>query len=424
MNETQSPTASAWTCPFCSLLCDGFQPDGPQPMRLIGTDCARAHAGLAAHRSGPISSEPFIDGRSSSGGDAIGAAAHRLFAWKQPLFSGLGTDVAGARILYRLAARTGAICDHADGAALMHGVRAVQDRGQFYTTLGEVSTRADLIVCVGTQATAHYPEFFRRCGLEQADSPCRTLVFLGVQPPAFVPPNLEVRTLIGSGDPFADLQQLCALVDGRRMPSPDPAFVTLAEQLHAARYAVLVWEAGVLPAHGALLVEALNRIVASLNLTTRAATFSLGGSDGAYTINNVFTWLSGLPLRTRVQQSSVQHEPLRFDTQSLLSDHAVDGLLWVASFDPTRVPPATDLPCVVLGPPAMSTRLRDTGMLDRCIFLPVATPGLNAPGHLFRTDGGIVVPLVPAGPTSLPTVAEVLMRIDQRVAATTTREAS
>ncbi|HET9644983.1 MAG TPA: formylmethanofuran dehydrogenase, partial [Burkholderiaceae bacterium] len=208
------------------------------------------------------------------------------------------------------------------------------------------------------------------------------------------------------------------------MPSPDPAFVTLAEQLHAARYAVLVWEAGVLPAHGALLVEALNRIVASLNLTTRAATFSLGGSDGAYTINNVFTWLSGLPLRTRVQQSSVQHEPLRFDTQSLLSDHAVDGLLWVASFDPTRVPPATDLPCVVLGPPAMSTRLRDTGMLDRCIFLPVATPGLNAPGHLFRTDGGIVVPLVPAGPTSLPTVAEVLMRIDQRVAATTTREAS
>jgi formylmethanofuran dehydrogenase subunit B len=423
MNETQSPAASAWTCPFCSLLCDAFQPDAPQPTRLIGTDCPRAHAGLAAHRSGPVSSDPLVDGRPSGFDESIETAAGRLSTWRQPLFGGLGTDVAGARMLYRLAARTSAICDHAEGPALMHGVRAVQDRGQFYTTLGEVSTRADLIVCIGTKAIAHYPEFFRRCGLGQPGSPCRSLVFFGVQPPTAVPPNVEVHTLIGSGDLFTDLQQLCALVDGRRMSAPEAAFVTLAEQLRTARYAVLVWEAGVLPAHGALLVEALNRIVASLNLTTRAATFSLGGSDGAYTVNNVFTWLSGLPLRTRIQSSSLQHEPLCFDTERLLFDHAVDGLLWVSSFDPMRLPPATDLPCIVLGPPAMTTRLRESGRLDRCIFLPVATPGLNATGHLFRTDGGIVVPLVPAGATSLPTVAEVLTRIDQKLPATTTREA-
>ena len=96
----------------------------------------------------------------------------------------------------------------------------------------------------------------------------------------------------------------------------------------------------------------------------------------------------GLPLRTRVSACGLEHDPQRFGTNRLLADGAVDGVLWVQSFDPTRVPPTTTLPRIVLGPLAMSAKLEADD-----IFIPVATPGLHADAHLFRTDGPVLLRL-------------------------------
>ena len=404
-----------WTCPFCALLCDGFGVDttGALPV-LQGSDCPRARAALASHVRTPDAAAATIDGEPATLEAAIAEAARRLGSWRQPLFGGLGTDIAGARALYRLAARTGAISDHADGRALMHGLRAQQDRGQFTATLAEVRARADLVVCIGTPAITRYPEFFNRCELDGPGGPRPALVFLGAAVPDGLPPALEASAVAATGDLFDDLQQLAALVALQHVPRPHAPLAVLAQQLRSARYAVLVWEPGVLPAHGALWAEMLNRVVATLNRHTRAASLALGGSDGAASVNQVFTWLSGLPLRTRIGQDGLEHEPLRFDAERLVADGAVDGLLWISSFDPTRVPPCAGPaapPRIVLGPPAMGPRVGAAGT----VFLPVATPGLNDAGHLFRTDGLIVVPLVAARDDGLSGVADVLARIAARI---------
>lgn len=399
-----------WTCPFCALLCDSFALEAAQVPVLHGSDCPRARAALAAHarRDAPAA---FVDGVTVAADDALAEAARRLAQWRQPLFGGLGTDVAGARALFRLAARTGAICDHADGEALMHGLRALQDRGQAYTTLAEIRARADVLVCVGTQAVAHYPEFFRRCGLDRPDTPCRRLVFLGVEPPAGLPPHVAVQRIAGTGNAFTDLQQLAGMVASAPLVrEADAELASLAADLRQARYSVLVWEAATLPPHGALLVELLNRIAATLNALTRAATFALGGSDGAYAVQQAFTWLCGLPLRTRFGAAGLEHEPVRFATARLLQRHGADGLLWTWSFAPERLPPATALPRIVLGPPGMAARLRAVDAAQHCVFLPVATPGFNAPGHLFRSDG-VVVPLVAARDDGLAGVDRTVARL-------------
>lgn len=373
--------------------------------------CPRARAALA-RLAGGVAPSASIDGAPAAHDAAIRAAAERIGRSHQPLFAGLGTDIAGARALYRLAARTGAICDHADGAQLVHGLRALQDRGQYTATLAELRSRADLIVCVGTPAAARFPRFFRRAGIGQAGSPCRRLVFVGCAAPAVDADGVEVDALPGSGDVFADLQQLAALVAQQWLREADPALRSLAGQLHAARYAVLVWEAGTLPRAGALVVEALNRIVGTLNRSTRAATFALGGSDGGHSVTQTLTWLGGLPIRTRITPRGLQHEPHRYDTHRLLAQRAVDALLWISSFDPERLPPPAVLPRVVLGPPAMARHLQ----AQQTVFIPVATPGLNADAHLFRTDGPVVLPLPAARNDGLAGVAEVLDAITQRLA--------
>ncbi|MDR1967205.1 MAG: formylmethanofuran dehydrogenase [Burkholderiaceae bacterium] len=402
VGTAQNNAPAPWTCPFCALLCDGFGvAHGPPgtPLALTGGACPRARSALAAF-NGMAARQPCINGHDSGLDSALDAAAALLAASRQPLFGGLGTDVAGARALYALACETGAICDHARGAALTQGLRAQQDRGGYSATLMEVRTRADLIVCVTGSPTPHYPEFLHRCGIEAPDDARLAML-----------PASD-----GGGGLFDTVALLAALLAGRLPANADrvPAeLAALSQRLRAARYAVLVYEPGRLPAHGALIIESIQRIVATLNRSTRAAALALGGDDGAVTVNQVFAWLSGLPLRSRAGPMGLEHEPLCFDAARLLADGAVDALLWVASFGQESAPPRTGLPCIVLGHPRTAL---PQGAGER-VFIPVSTPGIGAGGHLFRTDGVVMLPLRALYDDGLPGVAEVVRRLTRKVQA-------
>ncbi|MEO5732382.1 MAG: formylmethanofuran dehydrogenase, partial [Rubrivivax sp.] len=189
-------------------------------------------------------------------------------------------------------------------------------------------------------------------------------------------------------------------------PTARPAASAIAERLLAARYAVIVYETRNLGAHGALVIEMLQRVVAMLNRSTRAAVLALGGGEGAATVNAVFTWLSGLPLRSRAGLHGIEHEPLLYGTERLLADGAVDLLLWIASYGTEAAPPAAAarLPRIVLGHPTWAAA-------DLDVYIPVATPGIGNDGHLFRTDGAVLMPLHALREETLPSVADVLRAI-------------
>ena len=404
--SSPAPTAAPWTCPFCPLLCDSFAVElGTGGWALTGSECPRARSALSRFDISAASASAQIDGVASDADAAIAAAARLLAASRQPLFGGLGTDVAGARALYTLACRTGAICDPAGGAALFHGLRALQDRGGFTTTLAEVRTRADLIVCVGSMPTERHPEFLRRCGIGEGGS--AQVVLLQPSTAPADPAGEGVETVRFEGDLFDAVAMLAACVAGRAVGDAAGALGALAARLHAARYAVLAYETAPLPAQGALIVEAIHRIVSTLNQATRAAALPLGGGEGASTVNAVFTWLSGLPLRTRAAPTGLEHEPLCFDASRLLADRTVDALLWIASFGTEPAPPATNLPRIVLGHPGLAAAVRGAAT----VFIPVSTPGISSVGHLFRTDGSVLMPLRALRGDGLPTVAEVLGRL-------------
>jgi len=415
----QSTAGSTWTCPFCPLACDHFgvaAGAGNGPLALQGGECRRASQALAQFTGRPSEASPQVDGQSRDLTSAVAAAARLLDASRQPLFGGLGTDVAGARALYPLACATGAVCDADAGEALMQGLRALQDRGGFTTTFAEVRTRADLIVFVGGVPTDLAPLIGPRCGIGDAQVPQRQVLVLGprADDEALLAHwvgkgDVGIDTVPLHGDLFDTLALLCALVDHRAVPCAPDALRGLARRLHAARYAVLVGAPARLPAQGALILEAVNRVVGSLNRTTRAAALWLGGGNGAATVNQVFAWLSGLPLRSRAGPAGLEHEPLAFDAARLLADGVVDALLWVASFDAGAVPPPNRLPMVVLGHPALATTLRRTG--PTTVFIPVATPGIGSAGHLFRTDGTVLMPLQAVYRDRLPSVADVAGRL-------------
>ncbi len=325
--------AARWTCPFCLLLCDtatvAVDAAGALSLRGAGCDCARR--ALAGFNASAAPASPLIDGAPASLEAAIAAAARILQASRQPLFGGLGTDVAGARALYRLASATGAICDAAGGEPLSQSLRVMQDRGQYTTTLAEVRTRADLIVCLQGLPLQQAPTFFDRCGVGEAQPLAgqRHLVMLGGGDDAALAalaalgerPGVTVESLpLHRGDVFETVALLAALVAGRAVASAPQGLRGLSDRLQQARYAVLVGEPGKLPAQGALVIEGINRIVGQLNQRSRAAALWLGGGNGAGSVNQVFSWLSGLPLRSRAGPLGLEHEPQCLAGERLLAD--------------------------------------------------------------------------------------------------------
>ncbi|MGD9835914.1 MAG: formylmethanofuran dehydrogenase [Piscinibacter sp.] len=417
--SSSATAASAWTCPFCPLACDhaGVRVGaGAEPLQLTGVECARARDALSRFTSAAAMPMAEIDGQAVTLEAAFDAAVQRLAASRQPLFAGLGTDVAGLRALYPLACATGAICDAAPGDALMHGLRALQDRGQFTTTLAEVRTRTDLIVFVGGLPLPTAPLIRERMGIGDAQVPKRHVVLLGPRPgddavlQTWAGNGVSVEVLPLCGDLFDTVSLLDALVAGR--PAMAGASVpeglrALSQRLRAARYAVISGSVAKLPEQGALIVETLYRTINELNRSTRAAALWVGGGNGVATANQVFAWLSGVPLRSRAGPRGLEHEPLRYGSLRLIAQGAVDALLWVASFDAEAAPPENGLPMIVLGHPALAERCRRAGS----IFIAVSTPGIGSAGHVFRTDGTVLMPLRAARPDALSTVAAVAQRL-------------
>jgi formylmethanofuran dehydrogenase subunit B len=416
-------TTHDWTCPFCPLLCDDIEAhvSRDQTIAAPATQCARLADALTRHDASDNVCSPAVDGAPVSLDTALDAAAAVLAQARRPLFGGCATDIAGARALYALAAGCGAILDSLHGDALSASTLALQDRGAFFTTLSEVRSRADLLIVFACQPSAQHPRFYER--IASGTSMQREIRFVccDTDPAASQADDTRSTSLLADASPHDVLALWSAIAEGRTAESFDDgegiatALASLMARIAEARYTAFVIEPAELPQpHAALLIEALHRIVKAINRTSRAGVLTLGGADGALSVNQTITWLSGFPLRTRVSKpdrppgtAPLDHDPYRYRTERLLAAGEADALLWTASFDP-HPPPSTldaNTPLIVLGTPALGSAPDLQTRRAKTIFIPVATPGIDSDGHLFRVDTSVVVPLHAARHVALPTVA-------------------
>ena len=394
-----------WTCPFCSLLCDSYPVESlPRLPKLAGSELpARAARRLRALRRHRRRRFPSVDGQH-------GRSRHRRAppqrpccgSSRQPLFGGLATDVAGARALYRLAGARGAIADHAARRALMHGLRALQDRGSFYTTLAEVrnARRPDRLRrrhrrASTTPSSSAAAAWAKTCwhgamwSSSAATGRCRAR-----RPRR----RVDCEAVALQGDLFDDRRRAeRAGRRARRAAMRRPALRRPGRaQLRGARYAVLVWEAAPAAAHGALVVEAIQRLVATLNRSTRAAAFALGGSDGAATVQpGVHLAVGPAAAHARRAAAAWSTSRMRFDAAAAAGRRrgrcAAVGLELRAANLP---PPAAALPRVDRS--AIPALAAACGRARHACSSRCRTPGIGSAGHLFRTDGVVVLPLTRA----------------------------
>lgn len=428
MRTRRDPTSKARTpdasgvCPFCSLLCDDIDVQGERNLRVTSTRCPKARQGFEQKT---VRIDPHMDGCPVTLEAAVARAAQILAKSRQPLISGLGTDIKGCRAALALAERCRAAVDHMHGEAMARNLRIMQQRGWILTTLAELKNRADCIVMVGTNAVDEFPRFFERFVWDQPSlsglrANQRHIAYIGhaldtVQGRA--PSGRAPAVLDCNGAEIADVLTRLRL----RIAAPPAASVTrgrkrnatpidrLAQQIGSAHYAVFVWSPGDLGNHVEAVVNQLCLLLSELNRRQRAAGVVLGGNDGGVSAVNACTWQTGFPLRVNFATGMPVYDPVLHAQDMMLGAGAADALLWISSFSARQVPAAASVPTIVLSRPSRRLASGST------VYIPVGTPGVDHAGNLLRTDGVVALPLHRLRNPVAPSVADVLTMIRERL---------
>jgi formylmethanofuran dehydrogenase subunit B len=372
------------TCPACGLLCDDVNTND--------VSCSKSITFFNQPKGQQLAQ---IKGTSVSIDEAINAACALLKQSKHPLFAGLSTDIEGFRAVNALALKTNADMQHMNHASTQRNMRVLQTSGWQTTTLTEVKNHADLIVCIGSNIVDHNPRFFERYietdGMFAGGNICtREVIYIGV---ANTPHGASILPCSEERLPEV-LAVLQALLLNKALRIKEVAGInivelqSLADKLKAAKYSVLTWVSKDFSCeHAELTIGKITQIVGTLNQTTRASGLPLGGSDGDTSVNYVHAWLNGLIINCE-------------------EVHGYDALVWVNSFNSDKLPPACNAPTIVLG----NSNMHFAQAPD--VFISIATPGLDCNGGLFRVDGSVTLPLKKTRESNLPTLAEVLRKIE------------
>ncbi|MBK6400463.1 MAG: hypothetical protein IPF74_00265 [Rhodocyclaceae bacterium] len=391
--------APHFVCPFCGLLCDDLP--FPGTSGLLQTACPKAAEGWAAIRA---TGDARVDGVAVAEAAAVRAASAALAKARRPLIGGLAGDVQMMRAALALADRCGARVVHANQAAAQRNLFALQSRGAVATTLAEARQRADLVVVVGGDVTRRFPRIMERLFAPApvfVDAAQRRLALLGVDALEYAPAGVSAERVDCGGldlfDAVGALRACCEdRIDARMAPA---GLAALAERMLSCRYGLLLWAAVDSDFAGAdPLVEQLQQLLQDLNRETRWAALPLAGSGGDLTANAVAAWQTGFALPLEFRDGEVAG-----DAFPDYSD--VDLLLWLAVLPGLTFPDwARDVPVVAIGAPGLAPP-------GARVFIPAAVPGVEAAGHLVRTDG-VVTLYAPAQTASAhPAAATQLERI-------------
>ena len=418
------------TCPFCGLLCDDLLVEAEAAetggmLRPLRGACERSRAAFARLGTPACAAATArAEGRPTTLEAALDAASAVLREARRPLIGGLAIDVAGMRATLALARRLGAVVDHAASRIKYRNLHVLQESGWITTTLAEVKNRADLLVLVGDGWHTRFPRFVERVIAPQTDllggRLVRRIILVdeaAVAAAAALPPQFE-RLLLGV--PTSALPELFTMLSAHAAAQPaDPArlpaigadrLVQCADWLRAARYGVVAWAAADLEfPHAELALQALARLLRVLNREGRFAGLPLAGTNGDLTANAVHTWQTGVAFPASHANAQIDFDPHRYAMDEVLARREADCLLWISSLSADSVPPACEVPTLVLGRADMQLQREPQ------VFVPVATPGIDADGHLLRTDKVISLYLRRLRNSGLPSVAQAVDALVERL---------
>ncbi len=296
-----------------------------------------------------------IDGNPASLEAAAQRAAEILSRARLPVVAGLGTDVAGASAAILLAERIRGAYDHMRSNEIFTDLDVVRQAGAMMTTPAVARLHADVLVFIGDDLTAIWPQLIERLApgqtpqfqLELAPEP-RQLIWIA--PPKSASINGVAFKALETLSLQDTLAALRARVAGRPIAASEEETRKLDEIaaiLNKAHYGVFVWGPRKLDR---LAIEMATGLILDLNKTTRFSSLPLGAADDAAGVVQTSGWSTGFPVRTSFGRGYPEHDTWRFDADRLVESGEADAALWISAYSEAAPGWKRKIPLVALVP--------------------------------------------------------------------------
>jgi formylmethanofuran dehydrogenase subunit B len=335
---------------------------------------------------------------------AVAEAAKLVAASYQPLITGLGTDIAGARAAISLAERTGAVIDHMHAESLLRDLDIVRSSGVMLTTPTEADVHADTLLLAGPLSQTGP---FQQLVSGSARMTRRIFWLCPGNDGATAPAGRHSVKLVGREprDLPVLLAALRAHIAGRSIAKTAISVRTLEQvsrDLKATRFGVAVWSV----AHvEALAIEMLCGLVDDLNTTTRFSTLPLFPADNAIGALQVCGWMTGLPMRTGFGRGYPHHDPWLFDSRRLIGCGETDCVIWISAYR-AEAPPWLE------APPTIALTAEEAGFqVPPRVHIAVGTPAVDHDAVHYVPSTGTLAAVAASQPSELISVADAIARI-------------
>ena len=412
-------------CTVCGCVCDDLEilVDQGRIIPITGA-CSLAEPWFQGLND-PAAPAATIDGKTSTIDAALDRAAGILRASRNPLIFGLSrSSTPGQRAAVRLAEQLRANIDTT--ASVCHGpsIMAIQQVGESTCSLGEIRSRADLVIFWGANPVESHPRHFERYSVDPAGEflprgrADRTVVVIDTKPTATSAAADLFLQVPGERD-FECIWTLRELIRGISPRSdagdnvPLAALRDLAERMTSCRYGVVFFGLGLAQRGlGHLTVAALLQLVAELNDHTRFTARRLRIPGDVAGADSVLCWQTGFPFAVNFSRGYPRYNPGEFSADQLLTSGAVDACLVVGSESTEFLPPAAReslarMPTVVLDYPHVVSDWQPTVRFTTAVY------GIHAQGTAYRMDE-TPIPLRTLLPSELPTDEVVLDALAER----------
>jgi len=399
-------------CPFCACLCDDLQVtvSGGRVVSVSGVcELARPRFLGLSENERPTCR---VDGQPAEIHEALARAAELLKSARYPLVYGLSRVSCEAQaVAVEISEHLGGVLDTPADRGLLD---ALQSIGDVTCTLGEIRSRADLIVVWNADPVATHPRFFERYAPRGNCATARHIRVISSQ----ATPTSELaddRISIRDGSEFDAAIVLQEIAMGLPLDEAEVAVRTgatlaawreLFERMRRARYGVLLSaEASDSPA-ARRTREALAALVRQLNHHTRFVSLALSSGTNLLGAANVLAWRTGYATAIDFSRGYPRSNPAEFAADKLLEAGEVDSALVICDDAVSRLGEAARRHFDAI--PTIALDWQETATMAAArIAIPLAVPGVESGGTMFRCDG-VPLALRPPIAAQFPTDHEAL----------------
>lgn len=398
-------------CAGCCCVCDDIQvtTDGQQ-ITEVQTTCPQGQAWFSRSRQADHL-QPAIKGTTVSHAEAVQRAVELIQQAQSPLIYGMfqsATD--GQRAAVCLADHIGATIDTGASAA----TRALQQVGEASCTLGEVRSRADLIIYWG--ADAFRRNECHRQSLNRGRSELSRKIVSISAAGTDSDENVHQSIPCAPGNELELIWSLRALLKDIDLGGNDASGIatsdlqSLVSLIQQSKYIVFFFgpefKQGLFAHRN---IEALSLLVREIQAARRCHTLNVPGDGETKGADNVLAWQTGYAACVNFAAGYPRYSPREYSASHLLEQAETDLCILVGAQPLSGLSPLArkrlqDTPLILTGPVAHD-------QLNVEVFLPTGVYGIHYPGVVYRLDG-TPIPLRGYLPATLPSEADVLSEIN------------